>query len=61
MLNRKVAAPGSRPGVTDGFVRGNSRAEDQAVSIVLWKLVRWLPKPVLFVLLFFLLAAVARA
>jgi hypothetical protein len=49
------------PRVGDGFVRGISRAEDQVVSFMLWKLVRWLPKPVLFVLLFFLLGAVARA
>jgi len=38
-----------------------SRAEDQVVSIMLWKLLRYLPKPILFILMFFLLGAVARA
>jgi hypothetical protein len=31
------------------------------MSVVMWKLMRRLPKPVLLVLLFFLLAAVCRA
>jgi hypothetical protein len=31
------------------------------MSIVVWKLLRRLPKPMLLVLLFFVLAAVARA
>jgi len=31
------------------------------MGIMVWKVMRWLPKPGLLVLLFFLLAAVARA
>jgi hypothetical protein len=31
------------------------------VSFVLWKILRLLPKPILFILMFFLLGAVARA
>lgn len=31
------------------------------MSIVVWKILRHLPKPLLLLLLFFLLAAVARA
>ncbi len=31
------------------------------MGIMVWKVMRWLPKPALLVLLFFLLAAVARA
>jgi hypothetical protein len=38
-----------------------SRAEDQAVSFMVWQILRRLPKPLLFILMFFLLAAVARA
>jgi hypothetical protein len=32
-----------------------------SMSIMVWKIMRRLPKPMLLVLLFFLLAAVARA
>jgi hypothetical protein len=31
------------------------------VSFVLWKILRLLPKPILFILMFFLLGVVARA
>jgi len=44
--------------------RGHSRtprAEDQVVSFVLWKILRLLPKPILYIVMFFLLGAVARA
>jgi hypothetical protein len=37
------------------------RAEDQVMSFVLWKILRLLPKPILFILMFFVLGAVARA
>jgi len=41
--------------MADRFIRG-PRAEDEVMSIVMWKLIRRLPKPLLLVLLFFLLA-----
>jgi len=45
------------------FIRGVSpRAEDEvAMSFMVWKIMRRLPKPILLVLLFFVLVAVARA
>ena len=48
-------------GLADRFIRGSPRAEDQVVSIMVWQILRRLPKPMLLVLLFFLLAAVARS
>jgi hypothetical protein len=43
------------------FVRGPPARRIRSMSIMAWKLLRWLPKPLLLVLFFFLLAAVARA
>ncbi len=37
------------------------RAEDLSMSIMVWKVMRRMPKPLLLVFLFFVLAAVARA
>jgi len=45
---------------TDSFA-DFPRAEDQDVSFMVWKIMRRLPKPILFILMFFLLGAVARA
>jgi hypothetical protein len=47
--------------LSDRFIRGTPRAEDQVMSFVVWKILRLLPKPILFILMFFLLGAVARA
>jgi len=39
----------------------DSSAGDQVMSFVVWKILRLLPKPVLYILMFFLLGAVAKA
>ena len=67
-LRRAVFAVKSSPSnistwnlLVDRFIRGSPRAEDQVVSIVVWKVLRLLPKPIVFILMFFLLGAVAKA
>jgi hypothetical protein len=55
---RVFASPGTR--LTDSFA-DLPRAEDSGVSFMVWKILRRLPKPILFILMFFLLGAVARA
>src|SRR5262245_24155378 len=47
------------PRLTGSFA--DPRAEDQVMSFMVWKLLRLLPKPVILILLFFLLGAIARA
>lgn len=37
------------------------RAEDRSMSYMVWQIMRRLPKPMLLVLLFFVLVAIARA
>jgi hypothetical protein len=48
-------------GLAEGFICGLGARRIESMSIVVWKVMRQLPKPVLLVVLFFLLAAVCRA
>jgi hypothetical protein len=47
--------------LADRFVRGLPARRIESMSIVVWKVMRRLPKPLLVVMLFFLMAAVCRA
>ncbi len=48
-------------GLADGFIRGLPARRIGSMSIVVWKVIRRLPKPLLLASLFFLMAAVCRA
>ena len=60
-LTRTALNVPSLPGMADTIVRGFPRAEDESMSIVAWKLMRHLPRPVLLGLLILVLTAAARA
>jgi hypothetical protein len=46
---------------TGRFIRGLLARRIESMSIVVWKVIRRLPKPLLLVMLFFLMASVCRA
>jgi hypothetical protein len=48
-------------GLVGGFIRGSPVRRNKSMSIMAWKIMRRLPKPVLCVLTLFLLVAIARA
>ena len=45
----------------NGFIREPRAGDRVTMSIVMWKLLRLMPKPMILVLLFLLMVAVARA
>lgn len=47
--------------LADRLIRGLPARRIGSMSIVVWKVIRRLPKPLLLILLFFLMAAVWRA